>query len=321
MNNEIIISEQLVRVESLMPVNPVENTLYRMQPFIEWCNDTLSGNQWLIPDLQAYGDHLSQRMQNKSIRAHLGTIRAQYRKLIKNNDFRRLLIAEIGVDGVNEWVVQLNNALDPGAVSFPVVTNQDEETRVRLSGEQVTELLSQIDTSSLRGLRDSALVRLLLATGIREAECADLVRSDLFQEYEGLDAVYIRKGKGNKSRKIPIQGMSSFLMPVLSKWLLQSANTDAVFKKVNRGDNVGTRPLNKRSIEYVLSRYPVTHRGELYVVKPHDLRATYARSAYQSGVPIEAIAKNMGHSDTKTTLGYIGDVGAQLRNVKIDYGE
>jgi len=38
----------------------------------------------------------------------------------------------------------------------------------------------------------------------------------------------------------------------------------------------------------------------------HTLRRTYGRTLWLVGIPIESIAKLMGHEDTKTTILYLG---------------
>jgi integrase len=47
-------------------------------------------------------------------------------------------------------------------------------------------------------------------------------------------------------------------------------------------------------------------RAGIYKVSNHDLRRSCGRLMYQAGVRIEVIAKIFGHSDTKTTISYIG---------------
>lgn len=48
----------------------------------------------------------------------------------------------------------------------------------------------------------------------------------------------------------------------------------------------------------------------------HTLRRTFGRTAYRAGIPIETIAKLLGHEDVKTTIRYLGidldDMGAAL---------
>jgi len=71
--------------------------------------------------------------------------------------------------------------------------------------------------------------------------------------------------------------------------------------------------LSVRAIERIVDSYPVAIAGKMVRVKPHDLRRTYARRLYEAGVDLVAIQQNLGHSDLKTTLGYIGELDADRR--------
>jgi len=319
MSNKLMIVEP-PSPSLLLPDQANENTLYRIKPYIDWLENKPS-EYWLVPNLQEYGEHLQKRMANVSLNAHLSTIRVEYRRLMRNNALRRQLTVDYGIEAVNEWLIQLDNVLHNKAVNFPVTFDQDKETRVHLNSDQIAELLSQPDETTLKGIRDLALIKLLLSTGIREAECANLKERDLRSRYGDLPAIHIVKGKGNKSRKIPVGAMRDYFMPELLNWLdLSGIEGGAVFRGVTKDSKVKKTGLNKRSIEYILSRYPVVHHGVKYVVKPHDIRATYARTAYESGVSVESIMQNMGHKNPQTTLkSYIGDLSASLRDFKINY--
>jgi integrase len=79
------------------------------------------------------------------------------------------------------------------------------------------------------------------------------------------------------------------------------------------GQNVRPTRITVRAIGDILNRYPVSIGGELVLANPHDLRRTYARRCYEAGVPLLAIQQNLGHADSKTTLGYIGTLDADQR--------
>jgi integrase len=69
-----------------------------------------------------------------------------------------------------------------------------------------------------------------------------------------------------------------------------------------------------RAVENIISQYPVvTERGKQLTVHPHDLRRTYARRLYEEGLDLVSISQNLGHASTRTTLLYIGELGAEKR--------
>lgn len=61
--------------------------------------------------------------------------------------------------------------------------------------------------------------------------------------------------------------------------------------------------------------------GLLTTIKPHDLRRTYARRLFEEGTPPVIIQQNLGHSDLKTTLGYMGDIDIDQRRPPVIYDQ
>ena len=59
---------------------------------------------------------------------------------------------------------------------------------------------------------------------------------------------------------------------------------------------------------------PISIDGALRPVKPHDLRRTYARNAFEFGMDLERIRQNLGHTSVQTTQAYIGALDAKDRH-------
>ena len=73
-----------------------------------------------------------------------------------------------------------------------------------LSVEEIDRIISTIDHSTTKGLRDRAILEVLYSCGLRVSELCELKLSDLFFG-EG----YIRvTGKGDKQRLVPISGIA-----------------------------------------------------------------------------------------------------------------
>lgn len=322
MPNDLIMPDAEKHYSRLIPASATDETEYRIHRYFQYLDDT--GVSWLVPDLQAYGEWLQTNwnMGNLSINHYLGTLRTQYRRLARDNNFRRMLLAQYHRDLVEEWRIQLENALHPSQTDFKVHKVQDENKRLRMTNPQVKMFLSRKTGDPLTDARDDAIKRLLLATGMREFELVALTIDDIMAKWQGVRSVHILQGKGDKERFVPIEDYLPFFMPSFKLWQKMSLIQSGVaFPRLYKGGRVGDTPMNARSIEYILTRYTIEIDGEETVVKPHDVRATYARSAYLAGNPIIAIAKNMGHDSTKTTEGYIGDLDVDARNFKPFYGD
>jgi site-specific recombinase XerD len=223
---------------------------------------------------------------------------------------------------VDETVIRLTNAIDPKNSPVKQVTRQDtaDAAYLRLTKEQAEALIGAPGVKTLQGLRDTAIIALMLCTGIREAELSALDVEDLRQELGGELALHIREGKGAKERLIPY-GELDWCLAIVDRWLAAAGiHSGAVFRGFYRGGKTLRRGrLSVRAIEYILNDYPITKNGNVVQVKPHDCRRTYARRLYEAGADLVAIQQNLGHADIKTTLGYIGELDASKRRAPAVY--
>ena len=103
---------------------------------------------------------------------------------------------------LTEFIARLKNAIDPDNAPVTTITIQDEADsgRLWLTPSPVAALVQAPGLDTLKGLRDTALIALLLCTGIRAAEAVALDRTDLRAQLGGALALKIRSGKGDKQR-------------------------------------------------------------------------------------------------------------------------
>jgi site-specific recombinase XerD len=223
---------------------------------------------------------------------------------------------------VDEAVTRLTNEIDPKNAPVKQVKRQDvaDAAYLRLTKEQAEALINAPGVDTLQGLRDTALIALMLCTGVREGELTALEVDDLRQELGGELALHIREGKGAKERLIPY-GELDWCLAIVDKWLAAVGITSgAVFRGFYRGGKTLRRGrLSVRAVEYILHEYPIVKNGDVVHVKPHDCRRTYARRLYEAGADLVAIQQNLGHADIKTTLGYIGELDASKRRAPAVY--
>ena len=219
-------------------------------------------------------------------------------------------------------MTRLQNDIDPKRSAVKQVVRQDvpDSAHLRLTSEQASALLASPGVGTLAGLRDTAVITVLLCTGIREAELCGLEVGDLRQTLTGELALHVRQGKGCKERLIPY-GALDWALAVVDKWMEAAAiETGPVFRGFYRGGQ-RLRPgrLSARAVGYILESHPVAVDGQLRHVRPHDCRRTYAKRMYDGGMELLAIQRNLGHSDQRTTLGYIGDLNAEARRAPAVY--
>jgi site-specific recombinase XerD len=120
----------------------------------------------------------------------------------------------------------------------------EQEKKVEPLDERVAiNLLSIIKTDTMTGKREYAILDLLLGTGIRREELVNLDLKDLHLPKTRLATITIQKGKGGKTRIIPIPKQQK---ESLQKWIevrdnyAREIKLEAVF--VTR---LGTRPTGE----------------------------------------------------------------------------
>lgn len=300
----------------------------RIRSYVGWLRrEKLSPLQ---PDLAGWRDSLEISPVSKA--SYLSTIRANYRRLLKDDRFRSLAYEyaraarlETPADQkafVDELDIRIRNAIDPDRAPVDVTEEQDEayEKHLRLTKAQAEALLESPGVMTTMGLRDTAIIAILLCTGIREGELRDLEIGDLRQHLGGELALRVRNGKGNKARMVPY-GELNWCLVIVDGWLAEAGIMDGpVFRGLYKGGKK-LRPgkIGLRSIAEILAQYPISVNGEKVIVKPHDCRRTYARRLHDAYVKLAAIQQNLGHRDIGTTLGYIGELDAGQRRAKAIY--
>ena len=307
---------------------------YRLGLFQTWLNQ--QGDSWFACDLASYRDSLLDKgYATGTIRGHLSTVRARLKKLNDNN-LRDMLYASVPDSFspadrkafVDEIVARLENTLKPEHAVVKSIVKQDvvDSQQVRLNERQCNDLVHQMNIKLLSGMRDLALVSLMMTTGLREQEAVDLTTDDLRQSMNGELVLLVREGKGKKQRAIPY-GDNRFVLQIVDKWLdragILSGRVFRGFYKPRKDKQGQSLPpkirqsLSVRAVQNIITAYPVADDdGNLITVHPHDLRRTYARRQYEMGLDPVKIQQNLGHSDLSTTLGYIGSLDMQSRRGK-----
>lgn len=149
-------------------------------------------------------------------------------------------------------------------------------------------------------LRDTTMLLLLYATGLRREEIAKLAISqvDIGERTAQIRCV----GKGAKERTIPIEGP---IVTKLREWILARAELptqdETMFVQTAR-NRVGL-PLTLRAIEMIVAR--CARRAGLKEWGVHRFRVTFATTLYDDGVDIERIRILMGHESIETTRRYL----------------
>jgi site-specific recombinase XerD len=206
-----------------------------------------------------------------------------------------------------------------------LVGRQEASSREGLSDIQTNALLRQAQAGR-SGLRNYAIVQVLLQTGIRLDECSQLTLEDIeFGERSG--RVTIRQGKGNKARTVPLnasarQALAEYLAPRLQCDPTVKAVAYAWPRRTPGGKPMPLWQSQKkgrlstsamRQMIDVLVR-DASARGLVPVqTSAHTLRHTFARN-YLAQYPgdVVGLATLLGHTSLDTTRIYSQPTVEQL---------
>lgn len=157
------------------------------------------------------------------------------------------------------------------------------------------------DTKILKGLRDCALLAVLIGCGLRRAEASILSLSHI-QQREGRWAIVDIVGKRDKTRTVP---MPSWAKAAIDRWLYATRIEEGfVFRRVNKGDNLIGESITEQAIYNIVRSYADKFFNQ--GISPHDLRRTFAKLAHKGGSPIDQIQLSLGHDSINTTEKYLG---------------
>lgn len=150
------------------------------------------------------------------------------------------------------------------------------------------------DYHAKQQIRDMAILSLMLSSGIRVSECAELDVSDVDMQRTCL--YIVRKG-GNESTVYFSDEASAHLQAWLEERAADKRIPDtetALFLSSRR------QRLSVRSIEILVSKY-AKRAGISKHITPHKLRSTFATVLYQETGDIYLVAEALGHQDVTTT--------------------
>ena len=147
-------------------------------------------------------------------------------------------------------------------------------------------------------LRDRALFEVLYGAGLRVSEAAALDLGDLDRDRLGTLLVTVRRGKGGKTRTVPLHDQAR---AALDAWIAArgpyAREPSALFVS-----KTGRR-LTARSIQRETASYRV-HAGIAERATPHAFRHSFATHLLDGGVDLRSIQELLGHASLSSTQVY-----------------
>jgi integrase/recombinase XerD len=165
---------------------------------------------------------------------------------------------------------------------------------------QARDLLKSVDASDLVGLRDRAIIAVLIYTAARVGAVAKLTFKSL--KHDGSQYTLRFSEKGGKSREIPVR---HDLEQLLLQYIEVAKITEGpLFRTANRK----TKQLTKNAMTGVdicrMMKRRLKSAGLPGQFSPHSFRVATVTDLLAQDVPLEDVQYLAGHADPRTTRIY-----------------
>lgn len=182
-------------------------------------------------------------------------------------------------------------------------------------------ILTPLEYRALRDVcrddaRTYAVVEILLQTGIRISELANLRLGDTVSSSNGTEGyLNIRPQEGRGERQVPLNRAAE---SAIKRYLEARPNTGKDTKKHLFITKTG-RPLLVRNIRSVIDRY--FKKAGIVGAKVNDLRHTWVSHHLSQGVSVVLVSKLAGHKRLSTTERYLSLLKERAKEEKIKLEE
>ncbi len=182
-----------------------------------------------------------------------------------------------------------------------------------LTQEQAQQLINAPDIRTLKGLRDRAILAVMVGCGPRRSEVAALTMEHI-QQREGRWVIVDMMGKGRRVRSIP---MPAWTKAAIDAWTRAAGIAeDHVFRAVRKG---GGQVVNETMTDQAVADVVRQYSEAIGVpISAHDLRRTFAKLAHKGSGRLDQIQLTLGHASIKTTERYLG-ITQDLQDAPCDH--
>ena len=263
-----------IKLEKGLSANTIESYERDLKQFTEWLAGQGSSLSAADPMLVSeYVVHLSKdnRLSDKSLARVTSSMRSFFKFLLENKSIDPELLEVLEP-------VKLKNSLP----TF-------------LTLEELRDLLSAIDTTSVPGFRDRTIFELFYSSGLRVSELIDLKIGNIYRR----DQLLRVRGKGSKERVVPYSDDAAvFLHEYLDKMrhkLMRPGDFNEYVFINNHGQQFTRQGIWKKIKEYARLA------GITKEISPHKLRHTFATHLLEGGADLRTLQDLLGHASINTT--------------------
>ena len=259
-----------IKLEKRLSANSVESYMRDLRQFAHFVL-----RQWDVPP---------RKVEREMIERYLGRLFEQGRE--KSSQARALS----GIRSFFNFLL-LTDEIEASPAELITAPKFGRHLPDVLTTDEIDRILAALDTSTVKGLRDSAMLELLYSCGLRVSELVSLRLGDLFFG-EG----YIRvTGKGDKQRLVPINDIARDKI----RFYLEERRTDSRSEDILFLNNRGTQLT--RVMVFTLLREAARRAGIEKKISPHTFRHSFATHLLEGGAGIRQVQELLGHESILTT--------------------
>ncbi len=188
--------------------------------------------------------------------------------------------------------------LEDNPAKVVATPKQDKPVPSFLSEEEMTQFLDLPQkTDNVLDLRDTALLEILYATGMRVGELVGMNVEDV----NFTDRLIRVRGKGKKERLVPFGRKAE--RSLLSYLRLRGFINRGKIEEKPLFLNYRGKRLTSRSVERVVDKY-IRRAALRRKISPHSLRHSFASHLLSRGADLRVIQELLGHESLATTQKY-----------------
>lgn len=201
--------------------------------------------------------------------------------------------------------------IDKNPAHLLVVPKKEQTLPKTATVEDISRMMDNVNTDTISGLQDRAILKLFYGTGMRLSELTGLNITDIDLKQRQVTV----HGKGNKQRIIPLGNTVASILKQFIKRRpeLYGERTDSDAKKALFLAASGQR-IYDRAVQSMVENY-LKQTSEVTQKSPHVLRHSFATHMLDNGADIRIIKEFLGHANLAATQVYTHTSMERLKNV------
>lgn len=239
-----------------------------------------------------------------------------------NNDDRGIARRMAALRGFFSFLLIHNYIKSDPTVGAAKRSKMPNKDIIRLNNEEVYSLIDTVSKTNIKGsnlqikksmktqLRDTAIITLLLHTGIRVSECVGLDMNDI--NFKNMTINIVRKG-GSSSHLYFDEETKRALFDYIK-------NERSVLLGTQKSDEVALFISMKKSrmsvsaIERMVKKYAAFATPNKKI-SPHKMRSTFGTALYKDTSDIRLVSDVLGHKDINTTARHYAAIDEEHRQI------